>query len=790
MTTAKPATPGQLLRRFRLAAGFSQEHLSEQSGVSVRAISDLERGQRASAHLETARLLAMALGLSDDDRRALLEAARPELREDVVVASHQRPPGLESSRWMQSLPVPPTSLIGRESVLAEIASLLKNEPGRVITLTGTGGVGKTRVAIEVARKIAPVFADGVVFVSLAPLSDPSLVTGAIAQALGIELTSTSLLERISTVLQNRRLLLVLDNFEHLVDAAPLISKLMTAAPDPSVLVTSRVRLRLSTELEYPVPPLNLPDAQASLQQLQSSGAIQLFTQRARAIDPHFSVTEQNARAVSDICRRLDGLPLAIELATSRLKVLPVASLLTRIERRLPLLTGGSRDSPQRQQSMRDTIAWSYDLLSPVEQQLFRWLSVFAGGVSLEEAEATEAAIGIDAAESLVVVSALVEYGLLQRAGNSDAEFRFHMLETIREYGGEQLAATGEVEAARAFHALHFLAFARQDAPALHDPAASTWIRRLIPVQDDLLLAFDHLCRQETSDLCLQFAAVIGAFWYEQGPIRESWSRLQQATRLAPPAPSLLKFTVWIRAAALAMNAGDFASGSDLAQEAITMAHALGDRSAEAMAIHCLAWNEEQQEHWEEASALLERELVLWIELGHAYRQGVALMLLGGVDYARGNRALARSREEQAAAIFYDAESADFLASTQWYLGFIEVADHRLDRAASYYRLSLRTWLQSETTSNWFKPLIGLADIAAVNQQFEVAARLLGAADNRMHNTGAHLFPFDEPGYNRASQASKRALGEAAFTLAYEEGRISTPDDWLTEATFIVKATAM
>jgi transcriptional regulator with XRE-family HTH domain len=331
---------GQQLRRFRLAAGLSQEALTEASGVSVRTISDLERGQRASAHLETIRLLATALDLTDDQRRRLIELAHP-----ATGMAGSVPTSIMPGPGTAPLPVPTTPIVGRARELDELATLLETHSGSIVTLTGPGGVGKTRLAIEVAHRLAPVFVDGAVFVNLAVVTDATRVPDAIANALGLTLQSESISDRLTKFLADRKLLLLLDNFEQLIDASPFVSQLATVCPNLAILITSRVRLRLSNEREYVLAPLSVANAGDPLDRLKSNEANLLFAERAKRVDQQFALSGENAVAVTEICCRLDGLPLAIELAASRLRILPVPVLLERLDRPLPLLTGGDRDRP-------------------------------------------------------------------------------------------------------------------------------------------------------------------------------------------------------------------------------------------------------------------------------------------------------------------------------------------------------------------------------------------------------------------------------------------------------------
>jgi predicted ATPase/DNA-binding XRE family transcriptional regulator len=441
MSEERATTFGARLRSLREGAGLSREELASRAGLTAKGIGALERGERKRPYPHTVRSLADALELTGVERDAFVDAAprRTGMAFTTTVESVEPTP---------TLPMPPTPIIGREQDAAKVRSLLEGDGARLVTLTGPGGVGKTRLALEVSGRVRDRFPEGVALVALAPVGDPTLLLPTVAQVLGLrEAGGRSARELLHGYLKERRLLLLLDNFEHLLAAAPEVAALLASCPSLKVLATSRAPLRLRGEQEYPVEPLPVPD----LSRVPTPGdvegvpSVRLLVERAREASPGFGLTQQNAAALAAICRRLDGLPLALELVAARLKLLPPTALLARLDAALPLLSGGPRDLPERQRTMQNTVAWSYDLLGPGEQTLFGRLAVFAGGFELPAAEA----VGGDAV--LEGLSALLENSLVRpdvRPPGGDAEPRFTMLETVRAYGLERLAASGEEEEVR------------------------------------------------------------------------------------------------------------------------------------------------------------------------------------------------------------------------------------------------------------------------------------------------------------------------------------------------------
>jgi predicted ATPase/class 3 adenylate cyclase len=420
--------------------------------------------------------------------------------------------------YPNNLPWQPTPLLGRERELGEVADLLHREDVHLLTLTGPGGVGKTRLALQVAADILEWFPDGAFFVELAPLTDPALLTSTVASVLGVrEEGGRPVVEVLTAFLRDRQLLLALDNFEHLLPAAPVVSDLLRTCPGVKILATSRAPLHLRGEREYPVPALALPDPSRPepVTQLIQYQAIRLFVERAQAAKPAFALTDENAAAVAEICRRLDGLPLALELAAARVKLLPPQALLERLDERLKLLTGGARDAPARQRTLRDAIAWSHDLLSPHDQTLFRRLAVFAGGCTLEAVEAVGNADGeLDTLEGM---ASLIDESLLRQIDGPGDEPRFAMLETIREYGLERLEVSGESGTVQERHATYFASVAEALRPHLYGPDQGRTIRQLEAEQGNLRAALAWAVEHADAAIGLRLTANLRKFWLLRRP---------------------------------------------------------------------------------------------------------------------------------------------------------------------------------------------------------------------------------------------------------------------------------
>jgi predicted ATPase/class 3 adenylate cyclase len=686
-----------------------------------------------------------------------------------------------------NLPLQQTPFLGREDQVARIVALLSRDDVRLLTITGPGGVGKTRVALQAAADVLEDVPGGVWFVDLSVLDDPTLVLSTIAAVLGMREAGGALTERLASILSGKRLLLVLDNFERVLAAVQIVSDLLAQSPGVRVLATSRTPLHAYGEREYPLAPLPLPDLTRlpPLEQINQYEAVRLFTERVQAVRPDFAVTNTNATAVAEICHRLDGLPLGIELAAAYVKVLPPQALLKRLEQRLPLLTRGARTLPARQQTMRDTIAWSHDLLTHDEQMIFRRLAVFAGGCTLEAAEAVVPHDGT--LDVFGGIASLVDKSLLRQEEGHEGEPRFRMLETVREFGLERLEASGETADVGGHHAAFYLAFSERIAPEMLPGEQEVDLDRLAAEHDNLRVAFDQLCDVSSSEECLRLAATCAPYWYARGYIREGWDRLQRAVAIAEATPTAAKGRVLTWASQLAITTGNYPVASSLAQESLTVWEGVGDSRGRASALHALAMVEEIQLHWEAAAKQYDAVLAAWRDLDEPFHLGRALALRGGVAYGQGELERAIALEEEAKALFRQLGNRRWTGLADWYLGMFAAAQARWANAVHHYLESLQALIEADDGVWLFKPVVGLAAVAAASEQPHLTARLLGEVDALLERAGARLLPFDIPIYEEATTEARKLLGEREFAAAHEAGRTLSIESMLAEAKMLAPA---
>jgi predicted ATPase/DNA-binding CsgD family transcriptional regulator len=765
---------GDLLRRYRTAAGLTQEELAERAGLSTRGISDLERGARGLPRKDTLQLCLHALDLSPEDRATLVSAAtRPPAA----------PPARQRTDGRPALPVPLTPLIGREQEIAAVSTLLRDPAVRLVTLTGPGGTGKTRLALAVAEHGAADFPDGVVFVPLASLGDPAFVPSVIAQRLGVrEATGQTLLDRLVSSLADKHRLLILDNFEHLLPAASLLADLLGAGPGLQVLVTSRAALHLTGEHIFPVPPLRLPDPGRLplLETLAQNEAVRLFVARAQALNPGFALTVENAPAVAEIVHRLDGLPLAVELAAARVPVLSPAALLARLDRRLPLLTGGAQDLPDRQKTLRDTIAWSYDLLSAGEQALFRRLAAFEGGSTLEAAEAVCGEAGLDVLEAM---RALVDQSLLQRMELPGAPPRFGMLETVREYASERLVASGEAESLRVRHARYFTGLAEQAEPTGFAAAESTAAEQLEAELPNMRAALAWAIEQGATELLLRLTVALWQFWVQISP-GEGYLWLERAVATTAQAPRGLlgkRARLLATTAQLAWWRGDLARMVQLLDESIAMAREAGDARATALALQGYGSVAAVHGELERAAALSVEALTHWRALADPVGTAETLYHLGYIAALQGD-------QDAAERWFSEAlNEARAIGSRLWIAGALEAlgtcARERGDlcRAARLFGESLALLGERGNpllVGNCLKSLGAVAGVAGDPRQ---AARLLGAAEALRERHGLAVYPAELPRLERASAPARARLSATSFAAAWAAGRALPVEQAVVEA---------
>lgn len=600
--------------------------------------------------------------------------------------------------------------------------MLRGEEVRLLTLTGPGGIGKTRLALEVARETVDSFPDGVIFVSLASLADPTLVPVTIAGALGIrDEGGQPILEVLLERLRRMRVLLVLDNFEHLLTARAVVSHLLAACPQLALLITSRAVLHLSAEHEYPLPPLAVPvpGHLPELGGLSRYGAVQLFVQRAKAIKPSFQLTAQNAGAVAEICTRLDGLPLAIELAAARIRLLPPPALLERLSDRLTVLTGGAKDLPSRQQTLRNTIDWSYTLLTPEEQALFARLSVFAGGCSFEAAEAVCNPGG--ALDLLEGMTSLVDKSLLHQ--QAEEEPRLSLLETIREYAAEKLDERGEGERIRAAHARYFLQLAQEANPALTGPRQSAWLFRLEEELDNMRAALRWFLDRGEHEEALQMAGLI-RFWFAHGHRSEVQRWLEEGLTGGEGLAPGVRANALYALGTLATLRGDYARATPLLEEALELYRALGDRRGSAQALNTLANGATDQGEYTRASALFDESLSHWQALGDDAGRAMVLRNLGIVEARQGNLERAKEWSREALRVYRATGDTGSIAASLTLLGELALNEHDLAEAEALLAEGLELAREIGHQRITATTLCSLGDLGRERGQFERARERL------------------------------------------------------------------
>jgi len=821
--------------RMALHTGEAQERDGDYFGPPLNRVARLltaaHGGQvlLSAASQETARdQLPSGAALMDLGENRLKDLFRPERVFQLLAPElpFEFPPLRTLDIYRNNLPLQPTPLVGREKEVSEVCDLLRAEETRLLTLTGPGGIGKTRLALQAAADLLDEFPDGAFFVPLATLTEAELLLPAVAEMVGVKETGEQPLdEGIKDYLSERRLLLVLDNLEQVLGAAPAVTELLAVAPGLKVLATSRAPLALYGEHEYAVPPLSLPDVRhlPDIAALSQYAAVSLFIERAQAAKAEFEVTSESAPAVAEICVRLDGLPLAIELAAARIKMLPPKAMLQRLSSRLKLLTGGARDLPERQRTLRATIEWSFALLDEGEQLLFARLAVFSGGRTLEAIEAICDAQGDLPVDGFEGVSSLLNKSLLRQEEGPDGEPRFVMLETVHEFAREKLGQSAEAEEIKRVHAQYFLTLAEEAYPELRGADQLEWLERLEAEHDNMRAALTWALKRNEAEVALRLGGALSVFWLLRDYHSEGRRWLQEALAIDGRGSLGSRAMALAGAGWLAENQGDLDPAQEACEEGLELLANEAREASEAKLrlLACLGWvawtreelgqarelleeslalSREMSDTWwlafslfglaivpqslgdsERATQLYEQSMELFRELGDKQSLAFCLTNLAMLMYSQGDLGRAAQLTEEAVALQRQLGNRGGVSMGLYNLGWMALLQDDLGRAADLYRESLSLSWDAGLNPIVQSTLEGFACVAGPQGAAERAAWLWGAAQ-ALHETKG--IPRDIDFLAEADariSAVRSGMGEEAWGEAWHKGRAMTLDEAVSYA---------
>jgi len=768
---------GQWLKQRRKALDLTQDEFARRVGCAVSMLQKIEADERRPSP-QMAEALSKALGVAPDKFLAFIEFARSGRRTTVGALFHP----------LSNLPAPTTPLIGREREVAAVHQRLLRDDTRLLTLIGPPGIGKTRLALQVAAEVCDHFDDGVFFVALAPITDPDLVAPTIIQTLELyEGKHQPPLDALCDSLRDKVILLVLDNLEQVIAAAPVVAKLLAACPLLKILATSRVALRVRAERQFHVPPLGLPDPNHSphLQELSQYPALALFVERAQAIQPDFSLIEANASTVARICHRLDGLPLAIELVAARVRLLSPAEILPRLGGRFLLQSDGLRDIDERQRTLHSAIEWSHCLLTGDERILFARLAVFVGGWTLEAAELVcQNGENGSTTRVLDLLAQLVNKSLvLQHEVNGES--RFSMLETIREYALAQLNECRDADTIRWRHAQYYLKLAGAAEPELTGTRQIAWLDRLEREHGNLRAALDWAldCGQVT--LAAQLCGTLWHFWAMRGHLDEGRRWLERTRRLGTKGEAGLQPSVramlWNSEGSLAYYQGDHAAARLLFAQGLDLAREAGDKWSMAFALDGLGAQATSRGDYDQATAFSEQSLALSREIGDDWLSGITLINLGELARLRGDDAHATRLYEESLMLLQRVGDRLFVAIALDDLGQVAQNQHHYDQARAIHQESLELCRRLGSQRGMALCLEKLAGVAGARGQPERAARLLGAAEVLRRASQSPMGAPDRADYERFIATARAGLDDESLATAWAKGCAMTLEEAITYA---------